>query len=355
MNVRSSLLLLLLLAVSCADRQQQPDSPVCVVTARAVTVGVAAPREYPFISRPLRASVLSFRVSGPVDRFEVYVGSRYRRGELIAGIDPRDFRLRYEQADAACRQAQSDYGRIAALYGKDNLPASSYEAARAACITAETSRDAALNALNDTQLLAPFDGCVGEVFIECYQEVKASQPVVTLTDISSLRIEIYVTQEIAMQARGLGEVEVVFDRIPDRRFRAGVVGCARSTTPNNLSYLLTALLPNPGGELPAGLSGRVFLDFPDQPQQVVAIPRRALCHTSGAGDCVWVVDPASGRVARRRITAGELLPDDRIAVRDGLAAGETVAVSGLRFLDEGQIVVAAGAADGMRTSESPMP
>lgn len=339
MNARSFLLLLLLLTASCTDRQQQSDAPMCVETARAATVEAASLREYPFIAKPLRTSVLSFRVSGPVDRFEVYAGSRYRSGELIAGIDPRDFRLRYEQADAACRQARADYERVAALYEKDNLPASSYEASRAAWVAAETTRDAALNALNDTQLLAPFDGCVGEVFIERYQDVRASQPVVTLTDISSLRIEIFVTQEIAMQARELDEV----------------VECARSTTPNNLSYLLTALLPNPGGELPAGFSGRVCLDLRDQPQPVVAIPRKALSHTSGGGDHVWVVDPASGRVARRQITAGELLPDDRITVRAGLAAGETVAVSGLRFLNEDQIVAAVGPSDGALTAESPRP
>ena len=70
----------------------------------------------------------------------------------------------------------------------------------------------------------------------------------------------------------------------------------------------------------------------------MTIPRKALCHTFEAGDYVWTVDPASGRVAQRYITIGELLPGDRIAVNAGLAAGETVAVSGLRFLDEGQVI-----------------
>ena len=138
MNARFFLLPLLLLTASCADRQQS-DSPMCVETARAATVELPSSREYPFIAKPLRTSVLSFRVSGPVDRFEVYAGSRYRCGDLIAGIDPRDFRLRYEQADAACRQARADYERVAALYDKDNLPASSYEASRAAWVAAETA------------------------------------------------------------------------------------------------------------------------------------------------------------------------------------------------------------------------
>lgn len=309
-----------------------------VETARAETVEVSSTREFPFISKPLRTSVLSFRVSGPVDRFDVYAGNSYRAGELIAEIDPRDFRLRYANAEAAYRQAHADYERIAALYEKDNLPASSYETARAAWVAAETARDAAANALEDTRLRAPFDGYVGEVFIERYQDVKASQPVVTLTDISSLRIEVYVTQEVAMQADRLDEVEVVFDHLPDRTFRAEVIECSRSTTPNNLSYLLTALLPNPAGELPAGLSGRVRFDLPGAVQQTVAVPQKAVCHRPEMGDYVWTVDPATGRVACRPITFGPLLGGDRIAVIGGLAAGECVAVSGMRFLEEGMTV-----------------
>lgn len=341
----------LLLATACADQPQKPDSRMCVETTCVSSVETATVQEFPFIAKPLRTSVLSFRVSGPIDRFEVYAGNHYRKGELIAGIDPRDFQLRYEQAEAAYRQARADFERVGSLYEKDNLPASSYEMARATYVAAQTARDAAFNALNDTQLHAPFDGYVGEVFIECYQDVKASQPVVSMADISSLRIEIYVTQQIAMQAASLEEVELEFDHRPGETFRAPVVDCARSTTPNNLSYLLTALLPNPGGELPAGLSGRVRFDLPELARQCVAVPRRALCHTSGEGDCVWTVDTASGRIARRSVSLGELLPGDRVAVTAGLAVGETVAVSGLRFLEEAQIVepVAPGESDSVNS------
>ena len=58
---------------------------------------------------------------------------------------------------------------------------------------------------------------------------------VTLADISSLRIEVYVTQQIAMQIGNLNEVELEFDQLPGQKFRAKVIDCTRSTTQNNLS------------------------------------------------------------------------------------------------------------------------
>lgn len=84
--------------------------------------------------------------------------------------------------------------------------------------------------------------------------MRAAQPVVTLVDISKLRIEVYVTQDIAMRAGELKSVSLVFDHKPDEVFRADVVECARSTTSNNLSYLLTALLPKtPVGHIGQGV------------------------------------------------------------------------------------------------------
>ncbi len=344
MNARFLILLQpLLLTVSCGEHRPKTDIGLCIETDTAAVAEITPVGEFPFISKPLRTSTLSFRVPGPVNHFEVYAGSSFRSGELIAEIDPRDFRLRYEKAEASCRRARADYERIAALYGKDNLPESSYEAARAEWISAETFRNMALNELNDTQLRAPFDGYVGEVFIERHQDVRASQPVMTLVDISSLRIEIYVTQEIAMMAPQLKQVELSFDHLPGRIFRAEVAECARSTTPNNLSYLFTALLPNPDGEFPAGLSGRVRFDLPGAARTTASVARKALCHRPGIGDYVWVVDPHDGKVTRRTVRRGELLSNERIEVTEGIAPGECVAVSGLRFLEEGMSVEPAGA------------
>lgn len=351
MKVKFLTIPLIIVCSGCSGEVRHSEPDMHIETVRAYTIrDTSSSAEFPFIAKPLRTSVLSFRVSGPVDSFDVFTGNRYRRGELIAGIDTRDFRLQYEQADAAYRLASSDYERISALYEKDNLPASSYESARAAWISAETARDAALNAMQDTKLTAPFDGYVGEVFIERYQHVKATQPIVTLADISSLRIEIYVTQNIAMQADKLERLELEFDCLPGEKFYAESITCAKSTTKNNLSYLLTALVPNPDNILPAGLSGTVRISLPAVSAETVALPLKAVCHTYGYGDHVWIVDTSTETVTRRQVTAGDLLPGGMIAITDGLEPVETVAMSGQRFLQEGKTVKTAGMKTGKQDS-----
>ncbi|HJP34898.1 MAG TPA: efflux transporter periplasmic adaptor subunit, partial [Gammaproteobacteria bacterium] len=52
---------------------------------------------------------------------------------------------------------------------------------------------------------------------------------------------------------------------------------------------------------------------------------------------VWVVDPASKTVAKRKITLG-MLTNTGIGVMEGLSTGEWVATAGVHFLTEGQKV-----------------
>ncbi len=188
-------------------------------------------------------------------------------------------------------------------------------------------------------MIAPFDGYVGEVYIEKYQDVKATQPVISFIDITQLKIEAYVTQDIALQAGEIKEVSVRFDIGSDVVYPAKVVEISKSTTRNNLSFLMTALLPNKQGEWPAGVSGKVLLDLPSSSTtSMITIPQTALNHRPTEGDYVWTVDNAAGKVSKRKIVLGELLPNGKVEVKGGLQAGETVAVSKLRFLSEGTSV-----------------
>lgn len=331
-------LFLLLFSACGAEKGEKKNTPIRVEVARVSPMADGIRKEFPFIAKPFRTSVLSFRVSGPVNRFQSYAGNFYKQGSVIAEIDPRDFRLRKEQAEGIYRQAKAEFERIETLYKKNNVSASVYEKTRSAYVTAKTTFDKTMNDLKDTRLLAPFDGYVGETYIEKFQDVRATQPVVSLVDISKLRIEIYVTQDVAMQADSLNNISLSFDNRPNQVLNAQVIECARSTTPNNLSYLLTAMLPNPDGKFSAGMSGKVFFDISGVKSTTVQIPQTALCHQPMYGDYVWVVNTADHTVSRRAVTLGTLQPGGKYTVTAGLQADEVVAASALRFLSEGMTV-----------------
>ena len=164
--------------------------------------------------------------------------------------------------------------------------------------------------------------------------MKATQSVVSFIDITQLKIEAYVTQEIAFQAKEIKEVGIRFDVRPEAVYPAKVIEVSKSTTRNNLSFLMTALLPNKQGEWPAGISGKMLLDLP----ATSSVPQTALNHRPTEGDYVWMVDQTTGQVVKRKVVLGELLSNGKVEVKGGLQAGDKVAVSKLRFLSDGMPV-----------------
>lgn len=152
--------------------------------------------------------------------FDVQQGQFFRKGQLIAAIDERDFVIQKQRTEALYRQAEVDYARISSLYAKDNISGMNYEQAKANYERTKADYEAAVNAWEDSRLYAPFDGYVQQAHIERYRDVKPSVPVVTFIDLSRIKVEAYVPEDMALQMRQKDSVACVvrFNALPDREF-----------------------------------------------------------------------------------------------------------------------------------------
>ena len=205
---------------ACSRMPQEQASFPSVKVVHAEVMEAPSSRCYTFISQPYRLSELSFRVGGPVHAFDVQQGQFFRKGQLIAAIDERDFVIQKQRTEALYRQAEVDYARISSLYAKDNISGMNYEQAKANYERTKADYEAAVNAWEDSRLYAPFDGYVQQAHIERYQDVKPSVPVVTFIDLSRIKVEAYVPEDMALQMRQKDSVACVvrFNALPDREF-----------------------------------------------------------------------------------------------------------------------------------------
>lgn len=205
---------------ACSRTPQEQTSFPSVKVVHAEVMEAPSSRCYTFISQPYRLSELSFRVGGLVHAFDVQQGQFFRKGQLIAAIDERDFVIQKQRTEALYRQAEVDYARISSLYAKDNISGMNYEQAKANYERTKADYEAAVNAWEDSRLYAPFDGYVQQAHIERYQDVKPSVPVVTFIDLSRIKVEAYVPEDMALQMRQKDSVACVvrFNALPDREF-----------------------------------------------------------------------------------------------------------------------------------------
>lgn len=104
-------LLLGWLTACSKPKDQQTEEFMAIKASQVVTEQISSERCYSFISQPYKEAVLSFRVGGIVDEFNVQSGQFFKQGSRIASIDERDFIIQKDHAQALYEQATSEYNR----------------------------------------------------------------------------------------------------------------------------------------------------------------------------------------------------------------------------------------------------
>ena len=65
-------------------------------------------RSFPGVVRTEAETELSFRVDGPLIEYDIRIGRRVEKGDVIARIDPRDFEIRVMRLEAALAEARAN-------------------------------------------------------------------------------------------------------------------------------------------------------------------------------------------------------------------------------------------------------
>ena len=138
------------------------------------------------------------------------------------------------QRDAA--QAQLDLLEAGAT-------AEEIAAAEAAVTQAEAALEAARVALARCELRAPFSGTVGLVYVRTGELVAPGQPLLTLGDLTTLRVETTDLDEIDVARVAVGQqATITFDALPERVFTGRVARISPMAEPGPGGVHYTAVI-----------------------------------------------------------------------------------------------------------------
>ena len=122
---------------------------------------------------------------------------------------------------------------------------------------AEAALREAQRALDDTRLVAPFDGRVARTLVNNFQNVQANQPVLVFQSTSILEVDIQVPEAdmsaaergiTARNARDLLEARAEFPTIPNRQFDLELKSFSTEATPSARTFRVTFNLYPPEGQ-----------------------------------------------------------------------------------------------------------
>lgn len=296
--------------------------------------------EFDFISAPYRTSELSFRIGGPLQKLDVQSGQFFRKGTVIASVDNRDYKIAQQRSKAELAQKKAEFHRIENLYKKDNISASTYEKAKADCEKAEADYREASNKLQDTRLIAPFDGYVQQVFADNFDEVSPGQPVLTFIDLSQIKMAVSIPEKTAHILRTAPQdiCRAVFSSNIKDTLSADQIFISQSTSATNISYTCTAILRNKNQEFMGGMSGRLIFDIPDDGSNTLAVPLEAVCHDPVKGAYLWGVNK-NNQAYRIWVSTGSINAANQVEILHGLHAADKIICNNIHNLSDNKKVI----------------
>jgi RND family efflux transporter MFP subunit len=316
--------------------------------------------------------ILGTKVIGRLGEISVDLGSRVKKGQTIARIDPSDYRLRVEQAEAALQQARVRLGltasgnsdkvdveqtatvrqaaavlkearlshdRMVELWDRKLIARAELDAAvsqlavadgryqdaieevrnrQAVLVQRRSELEIARQQLADTTIVSPIDGAVSERQAAVGQYLPAGAPVVTLVRTDPLRLRLAVPEREARLVRAGQTVDLTVEGDPDK-YHGKVARLSPAIAENNRTLMIEAEVPNGRGALRPGSFAKADIVV-EAGQRVVTVPEDAIVTFAGIEKVLTVENNAA---VEKRVRTGRRF-DKRVEILEGIGAGERV-------------------------------
>ena len=349
---RGAIAWLLLPALFLAGCSQSKPAEEPVRAVKLVTVGTSDMDAQPEFSAEVRARVesrLGFRVAGKITKRQAELGQHVQAGQVLAQLDPQDYRLAAEAARAQLAAAQTnrdlaaaDLKRYRELREQNFISGaelerreSTWKAAQAQLEQAQAQLSSQGNQASYTTLVADVAGIITAIEAEPGQVVQAGTPVVRIAQDGARDVVFAVPEDRAalikpgspVTVRGwsggaelqgeVREVAASADAVTRTYSVKVAIDAATSPALGATVYARPQALARAGGA-------------------VMKLPTSAL-RQEGKGTSVWVLDKATMTVRSQPVQVATADGNEAV-IGGGLAPGMMVVAAGVHVLSPGQKV-----------------
>ena len=322
-----------------------------------------------------REATVSSKVTGKVVEVMVEEGMKVEAGQVLARIDASnvekslqlaeaqresarraldEINVNFEQAEREFRRAtQLAASKIASQSDLDRAEAEAkslqarLERQKADVTVAE--REVALwkQQMDDTIIRAPFTGIVtsknaqpGEMISPMSAGGFTRTGICTIVDMTSLEIEVDVSESYINRVQSGQPVEATLDAYPEWRIPAKVIAIIPTADRQKATVKVRVGFEKMDARILPAMSTKVAFQnaaeiaassSTGKARGGMSIPKSAVRQRDGR-DVVWVV--RDGRVERRAVTVGATQGNEA-AIASGLSGGEKIVVEGAENLTEG--------------------
>ncbi len=338
--------------------REEPPKPVERIRAiKTITVSEQASgkiRKFSGVVEAADSSSISFEVAGNVQEVRVDVGDKITKGQVLAKLDKRTYKLNVKAAEAEVGSAKvqladkrNDLDRFQRINKQDPgaISQASLDQSQAAADSAiqyvdltKSRLKLAKRDLEKTVLRAPFDGVIANRFVDAFQEVARGQKLFDVYENTGMEVAVSIPEDaiadISMKKKG----EIQFAVIADRTYLGVVTEISKvAGTANAFPIKLT--VEDADHRIRPGMTARVTLLLAGSDEKAAyMVPVSALVQSGDSTKgSVFVYDPKTSTVKRTPVE-GKSVRDNSFVISDGVKSGDIIAVAGVSFLEDGQKV-----------------
>ncbi|SFC43143.1 RND family efflux transporter, MFP subunit [Polaromonas sp. OV174] len=343
-----SLASIAMLLAACS-RSAPPEEPIRAV--KVITIGSQAfssSHEYAGEVRARVESRLGFRIGGKIVKRQAELGQQVKAGQVLAQLDPQDYRLAFEAARAQVAVAvtsrdlaAADFKRYQALKNQNFISGAELERREAALKSAQSQLAQARSQLavqgnqaDYTVLKADVSGVVTAVDAEPGQVVAAGAPVLRIAA-DGVRDVVFSVPEDKVAGLAVGAPVKIRVWAQGAELSGKVREVAASSDPVTRTYAVKVSVD--AAEPPAlGATVYVIAEGAAAGQPVIKLPTTAL-RQEGQATAVWLLDKSSMTLKSQPIQIATA-DGNEVVVASGLQPGMQVVSAGVHVLSPGQKV-----------------
>jgi RND family efflux transporter MFP subunit len=306
------------------------------------------------------------RTGGRLVSVNVQLGDRVRRNQLLAKIEDFEIVEQVKQAeaslevakatirqrDADLKVAELNFERSKNLFGRQLLAKQALDDAESRYLAAQAQLDlsraqstqtsARLEELQinlaNTNIISPVDGFVGRRNADPGAWVSQQAPVVSVVDISRLRLIANVVEKDLRLVNVGDPASVEVDAFPGELFKGRIARVAPVLDPATRTAPMEVEIPNTANLLKPGMYAKVLLLIEER-KGTALVPKVAVVDFEGKRG-VWV--PESENKARFAEVKLGLEDAERVEILAGLKVGDRIVTDGASSLRAGDTMVLPG-------------
>jgi membrane fusion protein, multidrug efflux system len=296
------------------------------------------------VVRPRHETQLAFRVGGKIKTRHVEVGQTVSKGDLLFELDPEDYRLQVENAEAnlevaraAVQRSGAEEKRLAELLAARATSPAEYERALAdrdisvgQRQSSERQLELAKNQLAYCRLVADEAGVITDIDVEAGQVVSAGGRLGSLAQTNEIEAVIDIPENRIPADTGM-ETKVQFWSLPGQAVSAKLreISPIADSVTRTFQARFTLVMPPP--EVKIGMTTSVVLNN-GETAHTWLIPLPSV-FTRNDQASVWLLDEKESSIRAQPVSITKY-GNENVFIASGLNRGDKIISAGVQKLDE---------------------